>query len=124
MDESNLLFEVPFIFYKEEAKMINTMVCDDCTYILSNFKKVCGKCKFTRCYADRHGNIYFVRPGNFTKKFKTFYVDSRTKKQIEYEKALFHFSFAEAQSELNKLAKERNWRVYEGISPADWSVVI
>ena len=45
--KSILYLDIPFyFFYKEEAKMINTMVCDDCTYILSNFKKVCGKCKF------------------------------------------------------------------------------
>lgn len=104
--------------------MINTMVCEDCTNILSNFKRVCTKCNFTRCYVDRYGNIYFIRPGNFIKKFKVFYVDARTKKQHEYDKALFHFSFAEAQSELNRIARERKWRVYDGISPADWSVVV
>ena len=26
----------------------NTMVCGNCTYILSDFKKVCSKCNFTR----------------------------------------------------------------------------
>ena len=104
--------------------MINTKVCGNCTYILGNFKKVCNNCNFTRCYTDRYGNIYFIRPGVLTKKFKTFYVDSRTQKQVEYDKAMYHFSFAEAQSELNAMARERKWRVYDGISPADWSVVV
>jgi len=104
--------------------MINTMVCDNCTYILNNFKKVCTKCNFTRCYTDRHGNIYFIRPGNFTKKFRIFYFDSNTKKQFDYAKAMYYFSFAEAQSELNRLARERKWRVYDGVSPADGSVVV
>ena len=104
--------------------MLNTMVCENCINILSNFKKVCNKCNFTRCYIDKFGNIYFIRPGNYTKKFKTFCVDSKTKKQTEYDKSTFHFSFADAQSELNRLARERKWKVYDGISPADWSVVV
>ena len=104
--------------------MINTMVCGKCTHILSDFKKVCNKCNFTRCYIDRLGNIYFVRPGLFTKKFRVFYLDSRTRKQYECEKTLYYYSFADAQSELNALARAHNWRVYEGKSPADWSVVI
>lgn len=114
----------PLFFYEEVAEMINTMVCENCTNILSNFKKVCNRCNFARCYTDRYGNIYFIRPGNFTKKFRVFFLDSRTKKQVEYDKAMYHFSFAEAQSELNALARERKWRVYDGISPADWSVVV
>jgi len=104
--------------------MVNTMVCGNCTYILSDFKKVCSKCNFTRCYIDRFGNIYFIRQGRFTSKFKTFYVDSRTEKQVEYDKATYHFSFAEAQSELNAIAREKKWRVYDGVSPAEWSVVV
>lgn len=104
--------------------MINTMVCDNCINILSNFKKVCRNCNFIRCYCDRVGNVYFIQQGKFTKGFRIFFINSKTRKAAEWEKASYHFSFAEAQTELNAVAKARKWHVYDGISPAEWSVVI
>lgn len=104
--------------------MVNTMLCENCTFILNNFKNVCGKCDFARCYQDRNGNVYFIRPGKTTKKFKIFFVRQCSKKQYEYENALYYFTFAEAQSELNSIAIKNKWKVYEGKSPANWSVIV
>lgn len=104
--------------------MCKTMVCDRCTYILSDFKKVCRNCCFLKCYIDSRGTIYFVRPGIVHKGFKTYYIKSGDRKPREYEKHSFQHSFAEAQSALNATARERKWLVFNGTSPADWSTVV
>lgn len=104
--------------------MCKTMVCDRCTYILGDFKKVCRDCKFLKCYVDGRGTVYFVRPGIVDKGFKTYYIKSGDRKPREYEKHSFQHSFAEAQSALNATARERKWAVYHGASPADWSMVV
>lgn len=104
--------------------MCETSVCDKCTYILSNFKRVCRNCSFLKCYTDKRGNIYFVRPGIRHEGFKTYFVRLDDKKQYEYDKHTFQFSFAEAQSALNTTARERKWAVYNGMPPSDWSVVV
>lgn len=99
--------------------MLNTMVCENCTNILSNFKRVCDKCNFIRKYLDKAGNMYFVKRGNFIKQYTVFVVFAKNKKEAEYEKARYHFSFAEAQSELNAMARDRKWRVYDNICPPE-----
>lgn len=104
--------------------MCKTMVCDRCTYILSDFNKVCRDCCFLKCYVDSRGIIYFVRSGIMHKGFKTYYTKSGDRKSREYEKHLFQRSFAEAQSALNATARERKWSVFYGASPADWSTVV
>ena len=104
--------------------MCETPVCGRCTNILKNFKKVCKDCSFLRCYVDRRGNIYFIRPGVNTKKFKTYYIKPGDSKLYEYDKHVPQYSFAEAQSALNQTARERKWAFYEGKSPSDGSVVV
>ena len=104
--------------------MSRTNLCDSCIYILSNFKKVCKECSFLKCYIDRYGTIYFVRPGINHPGFKTYFIRPGDKKHYAYERLSFQFSFAEAQSNLNSIAKERKWKVYNGVSPAEWSAVV
>lgn len=101
--------------------MINTMVCEKCTNILANFKRMCKNCNFVRRYRDRWGNVYFVRQELFTKKFAIFMICSKQQKQIKYDKLAEYFSFAEAQSELNSKARQNKWRIYEDVLPTRWS---
>lgn len=95
--------------------MLNTMVCENCTNILNNFKKVCCNCNFVRKYRDKTGNVYFVKKSDFTKMFTVFVISTRNNKETEYDKASRHYSYAEAQSELNAMARERRWKVYDTI---------
>lgn len=104
--------------------MCKTMVCDKCTYILSDFKRVCKNCGFLKCYVDSRGTVYFVRPDVSRKGFKTYFVKPGDKKQRDYIKHRFQFSFAEAQTALNVTARGRKWAVYDGESPAHWSIVV
>ena len=104
--------------------MHKTYVCERCTFILSNFRKVCKNCSFVKCYFDKRGTIYFIRPGIRQKGFRTYFLRQGDEKQCEYDKLSIQPSFAEAQSALNAVAREKKWSVYDGVSPSDWSVVV
>lgn len=104
--------------------MLNTMVCENCTNILNNFNKVCGNCNFVRKYKDKSGNVYYVGKEKFTNKYTVYIINARNNKETKYERASFHFSYAEAQSELNAMARERKWRVYEEVSSGKGCVVV
>lgn len=91
--------------------MVREWPCCLCKAVYSDFKEdVCPDCNFVKAYIDERGWIYFVRSGIGPCAFKTFYKQPgkgriRGCRMTEWRK-----SFADAQRDLHRLAKEKGWK--------------
>ncbi len=96
----------------EQSEVFREFPCCLCPAESENFQKdVCKDCGFVSIYKDVRGWVYFVRAGMGLKNFKTFYVKPNNKKQKGCTIFEWKDTFSEAQIELNKVAKERNWKL-------------
>ena len=85
----------------------------------TEFKNICENCDFKVAWQDGRGWVYHVKSGIGGEQFKGFY----TKLAKDYDRGMKSHAmiamtwrdfFSQAQEDLNRYAKKKGWKVYEG----------